>query len=157
MLLKEPLYYTIYGSPRMSEDRELEEIKRRMLERMMVKQTTPSILQGGVVNVLTDADFDNAVSSSRLPLLVDFWADWCMPCKMMAPVVEALARDYAGRAYFAKLNTDQNKATSVRFRVMSIPNFILFKSGRQIDQVLGAVGRHGLEAFLRGHVVSTLN
>lgn len=138
----------------MSEDKELEEIKRRMLERMMVKQTTPSILQSGVVNVLTDANFDNTVVSSKLPILVDFWADWCMPCKMMAPVVEALARDYTGRAYFAKLNSDQNRVTSARFRVMSIPNFILFKSGKQIDQVLGAVGRQGLEAFLRGHVVS---
>jgi len=75
-----------------------------------------------------------------------------MPCKMMAPVVEALARDYAGRAYFAKINTDQNRATATRFRVMSIPNFILFKSGRQADQILGAVGRQGLEAFIRGHL-----
>ena len=84
----------------MSEDRELEEIKRWMLEEMMGKQSSPSILQGGVVNVLTDANFDKAVAGAILPLLVDFWADWCMPCKMMAPVVEALARDYAGRAYF---------------------------------------------------------
>jgi thioredoxin 1 len=139
----------------MSEDRELEEIKRRMLERMMTKPLTPSLLQSGVVNVLTDANFDNAVSSSTLPLLVDFWADWCSPCRMMAPVVEALARDYSGRAYFAKLNTDQNRATSTRFRVMSIPNFILFKSGRQADQVLGAVGRQGLEALIRGHLQVT--
>jgi thioredoxin 1 len=137
----------------MSEDKELEEIKRRMLERMMAKQSAPNILQGGVVNVLSDVNFDRAVSEADLPMLVDFWADWCMPCKMMTPVVEALARDYTGRAYFAKLNTDQNRATSARFRVMSIPNFILFKSGRQADQVLGAVGRQGLEAFLRGHVV----
>jgi thioredoxin 1 len=138
----------------MSEDKELEEIKRRMLERMMVKQSTPSILQGGVVNVLTDTTFDKAVSEANLPLLVDFWADWCMPCKMMAPVVEALARDYAGRAYFAKINTDQNRVTSTRFRVMSIPNFILFKGGRQADQVLGTVGRQGLEALIKGHLTS---
>ncbi|MCX6650028.1 MAG: thioredoxin [Candidatus Bathyarchaeota archaeon] len=121
----------------------------------MVKQSTPSILQGGVVNVITDANFDKAVSGALRPLLVDFWADWCMPCKMMAPVVETLARDYAGRAYFAKINTDQNRATSTRFRVMSIPNFILFKGGRQADQVLGAVGRQGLEALIRGHLEGT--
>jgi thioredoxin 1 len=138
----------------MLEDRELDEIKRRMLERMMVKQSTPSILKGGIVNVLTDGNFDKAVSEANLPLLVDFWADWCTPCKMMAPVVEALARDYTGRAYFAKLNTDQNRATSARFRVMSIPNFILFKGGRQADQVFGAVGRQGLEALIRGHLPS---
>jgi thioredoxin len=138
----------------MSEDKELEEIKRRMLERMMAKQSTPSILQGGVVNVLTDTTFDKAVSEANLPLLVDFWADWCMPCKIMAPVVEALARDYVGRAYFAKINTDQNRVTSTRFKVMSIPNFILFKGGRQADQILGAVGRQGLEARIKGQLLN---
>jgi len=137
----------------MSEDRELEEIKRRMLERMMAPQPPkPTLLKDGVVNTLTDANFDQAVASSNLPLLVDFWADWCMPCKMMAPVVETLARDYSGRAYFAKIDTDRNRATSMRFSVMSIPNFVLFQNGRRVDQVLGAVGCGGLEALLRGHL-----
>ncbi len=135
----------------MSEDKELEEIKRRMLEKMMAPPK-PSILQDGVVNVLTDANFDKAVASTGLPLLVDFWADWCGPCKMMAPVTEALAREYAGRVYFAKINTDQNRVTSTRFRVMSIPLFILFRGGRAADQVLGAVGRQGLDALLRRHL-----
>jgi thioredoxin 1 len=136
----------------MSEDKELEEIKRRMLERMMSQPSKPNILQSGTVTALTDLNFDQAISGVTLPILVDFWADWCMPCKTMAPVVEAMARDYAGRVYFAKLNTDQNRGTQARFRVMSIPKFILFKGGRQIDQVLGAVGRQGLEALLRAHL-----
>jgi thioredoxin 1 len=136
----------------MSEDKELEEIKQRMLERMMSQPSKPNILQSGTVNVLTDSNFDQAISGVTLPILVDFWADWCMPCKMMAPIVEALARDYAGHAYFAKLNTDQNRATQARFRIMSIPNFILFKGGREVDQVLGAVGRQGLETLLRTHL-----
>lgn len=88
----------------MSEDRELEEIKRRMLERIMGEATKPSLLGDGVVNVLTDANFDEAISSSTKPVLVDFWASWCIPCKMMAPVVEGLAKDYAGKVKFAKLN-----------------------------------------------------
>jgi len=136
----------------MSEDKELEEIKRKMLERMMTQPSKSNILQSGTVTALTDSNFDQAISGATLPILVDFWADWCMPCKMMAPVVEAMARDYAGRVYFAKLNTDQNMGTQARFRVMSIPNFILFKGGRQIDPVLGAVGRLGLETLLRAHL-----
>ena len=136
----------------MSEDKELEEIKQRKLERMMSQPSKPNILQNGTVTALTDLNFDQAITEATLPILVDFWADWCMPCKMMAPVVEAMARDYAGRVYFANLNTDQNRETQARFRVMSIPNFILFKGGRQIDQVLGAVGRLGLETLLRAHL-----
>jgi thioredoxin 1 len=132
----------------MSEDRELEKIKQRMLERMMNPPSKPSILREGVVNILSDANFDQAVASATLPLLVDFWADWCMPCKSMAPVVQAMARDYSGRAYFANINTDQNRVTPARFGVMSIPNFIIFKGGKQVDQVLGAVGRLGLETIL---------
>jgi thioredoxin 1 len=136
----------------LSEDKELEEIKRRILERMMSQKSRQNVLQSGTVNVLTDANFDQVISEATLPLLVDFWADWCMPCKMMTPVVEAMARDYAGRAYFAKINTDQNRATQARYRIMSIPNFILIKGGRQVDQVLGAVGRQGLEILLRAHL-----
>ena len=136
----------------MSDDRELEEIKRRMLERMMGEASKPSILQPGVVNVLTDSNFDQALSGTAKPVLIDFWAEWCMPCRMMAPVVEALARDYSGRVDFAKLNTDQNRVTASRFRVMSIPNFILFKGGHPVDQIIGAVGRQGLEVALQKHL-----
>ena len=141
-------FYNMSSEFHQMSDKELEEIKRRMLERMMTPPKS-SILKDGVVNVLTDANFDSAVASTGLPLLVDFWAEWCGPCRMMAPIIETLARDYAGKAYFAKINTDQNKAVSTKFRVMSIPLFILFRSGKATEQVLGAVGRGGLEALLR--------
>ncbi len=131
----------------MSEDRELEEIKRRLLSQIQARQQKPSILQPGIVNVLTDLNFDQALSISQ-PLLVDFWADWCMPCKMMSPVVESLAQDFKDRAYFGKLNVDENQRTATRYGVMSIPNFILYKKGRIVDQVIGAVGSNLLEASI---------
>lgn len=137
----------------MSEDAELEKIKRRMLEQIMNKPPKQNILQNGQVNILTDANFDQAISESLIPVLVDFWADWCMPCKMMAPIIDTLARDYAGKLFIAKLNTEQNFLIPLRFRITSIPNFILFKDTKPIDQVLGAVGRQGLEKIIRSHII----
>ncbi len=138
----------------MSEDKELEEIKKRMLERLTRESTKPSLLSSGVVNVITDGSFEEAITSTRRPLLVDFWAPWCGPCRMMAPVVEELARDYVGRADFAKLNTDENQATAARYSVASIPNFIIFVGGKPVERVVGAVGRQGLEAALLRHITA---
>ncbi|RLI06992.1 thioredoxin [Candidatus Bathyarchaeota archaeon] len=109
----------------------------------------PSIWRDGEVIELNEANFDDAISTASKPVLVDFWAVWCPPCRVMSPIVEELARDYAGRAYFAKVNVDENQGLALRFRVMSIPSFLLFKGGRLVDRVVGAVGRGGLEAMLR--------
>jgi len=125
-----------------------------MLDRLTREANKPSLLLGGTVNILTDANFNEALASTKKPVLVDFWAAWCGPCRMMAPVVEELARDYTGRAEFAKLNTDENKVTSARFQVMSIPNFIIFVDGRPMEKVVGAVGRQRLEAALRKHLAA---
>ncbi len=135
----------------LSKDEELD-IKRRMLERLTKESTRPSLLKKGIVNVLTDENLNEALASTHRPLLVDFWALWCGPCKMMAPIVEELARDYAGRADFAKLNTDENQASASRFGVMSIPSFIVFSDGHPVERVVGAVGRQGLEAVLLRHL-----
>jgi thioredoxin 1 len=92
----------------------------------------------GKAIVLTDANFDEVINGSQ-PVLVDFWAEWCGPCKMIGPVVEELAGEYEGKAIIAKLNVDQNPDTTVRFGVRSIPTLLVFKGGQVVDKQVGAV------------------
>jgi thioredoxin 1 len=135
----------------MEEDKELEKIKERMLKRIM-EPADPSPLKNGTVNELSTANFDNAISKSRLPVLVDFWAGWCAPCMVMKPVMEAMAKDYSGKAHFAKVDVDRNQALARRYGVMSIPNFVIFRNGGPVDRILGAVGRSGLETALKKYL-----
>jgi len=93
--------------------------------------------KAGVIEV-TDSTFDEEVGSSALPVLVDFWAAWCGPCKMIAPVVEKMAGQYSGRMKFCKLNVDENPQTAGQFQVMSIPTLLFFKNGQVADKVVGA-------------------
>lgn len=86
---------------------------------------------------ITDQDFEQAVLKSSLPVVVDFWAPWCAPCRMAAPVVEELAQDYAGKVNFAKLNVDENHESAVKYSVRGIPTFLLFQGGKVITQVVG--------------------
>jgi|GEM_PF-2753 len=99
----------------------------------------PSTATGqGVPVVLTDASFDQVIRNSDVPVMVDFWAVWCGPCKMVAPVVEQLGREFAGRALMAKLNVDENPAVSSRYGIQSIPTLMIFKKGQVVDRIVGA-------------------
>jgi len=134
----------------MSVDDGLEKIKQQMLKRMMAPAPAkPSILRDGQVNDLTDANFRQALSEADKPVLVDFWAEWCAPCRMMAPVIHQLAAEYAGKAYIAKLNVDHNPRTAAQYRVMSIPNFIVFRGGQPKGQTVGAAGKPGLVQLIQ--------
>jgi len=87
--------------------------------------------------VIDDANFDQTVLQSKTPVLVDFWAAWCRPCIMAAPVLEELAEEYAGRINIAKLDVDQNAKTAVKYGIMAIPNLIIFKDGKPVSQIVG--------------------
>lgn len=87
---------------------------------------------------LTDANFADQVESSTLPVLIDLWAPWCGPCRMVAPIVEQLAREWASRIRVGKLNIDDNPSTQARFNVRSIPTLLILKGGREIDRIVGA-------------------
>ncbi|MDK9716387.1 thioredoxin [Trichlorobacter thiogenes] len=100
------------------------------------------------VLTLTDANFDRDVLQSDLPVLVDFWATWCAPCKAIAPLIDSVAADYAGKVKVGKVNVDDNQATPGKYGVRGIPTLILFKGGKVIDQVVGAVPKSQLDALI---------
>ena len=130
---------------------ELEHIRKKKLQELEERAERPAPATRGAPFKLHDATFDDEVAKHDL-LLVDFWAPWCGPCRMVAPVVEQLAAEYQGRVAFGKLNTDNNQMTAMRFRVMSIPTLILFQNGKPVDQIIGAVPKQQLEKMLNQHL-----
>jgi len=132
-----------YGSSRYAEILAAEEAKRALAERLVDAPAGPVIL--------TDRNFDRAVQKYPV-LVVDCWAEWCAPCRMVAPVIEALARDYQGQIVFGKLDVDHNRRTAGRYQIMSIPTLLIFKGGRLVDTKIGALPRHALEEALLKYV-----
>ncbi len=131
------------------EDPELTAIRARKLKQLL-QSTSPSapVLVGGKPVLLTDATFESEVHKPGL-ILVDFWAVWCGPCLRVAPVLEQMAKDLAGTLRVGKLNVDENPMTASRFQVMSIPTMLLFKDGKLVDGIVGALPRSEIEKVVR--------
>jgi len=101
---------------------------------------------------IDEAHFEEFVKKHPL-VLVDFWASWCGPCMMIAPIIEELAREYAGRVVFAKVDVDRNRRLAMRFGIMSIPTLILFKNGEPVDMLIGAQPKSAIEQMIRRHLL----
>jgi thioredoxin 1 len=101
---------------------------------------------------VTDTSFSSDVLESRLPVLVDYWAEWCGPCKMIAPVLDESAENYAGRLDIAKINVDQNQSLAARYHVRGIPTLMLFKNGEVVATKIGAVSKTQLAAFIEANL-----
>ncbi len=100
----------------------------------------------------TDQDFDQEVLRSDVPVLVDFWAEWCGPCRMMAPTIDTVATEYAGKAKVGKLDVDSNGGAAMRYNIRGIPTLLLFKGGHVVEQRVGAVGKSEVQKMLDAHV-----
>jgi len=103
---------------------------------------------------ITDAAFNVEVLQSDKPVLVDFWAEWCMPCRFVAPVVESMAKEFATRIKVGKVNVDDNPAVAEEYRISSIPTLLLFNSGRIVETIVGAVPREQIVKILNKHLAT---
>jgi len=133
---------------------ELDEIRQRKLQEMM--KLANSGQSGGFPYpdspvVVTDSDFEDTVKKYPM-VVVDCWAPWCGPCRMLSPTVDAMAKDLKGKVVFAKLNTDENVDTAGKFRIMSIPTLLYFKDGKLVDKSVGALPRPMLESQVKKHL-----
>jgi thioredoxin 1 len=106
----------------------------------------------GNIITLADDNFAAELQKAELPVIVDFWASWCGPCQMLAPVLEELAADYSGRVLVGKLNVDENRRTAEEFRVLSIPTLIMFRNGREVARISGFRPKEELVRFIDQHL-----
>ena len=110
---------------------------------------------GATVETFTDVNFEASVLKAGRPVLVDFWAEWCGPCKRLGPTVDALAADYNGKVTIGKLNVDENPDTTIKFNVRGIPALLLFKGGQLVDQVVGVVPKEVIKQVIDKHLAES--
>lgn len=136
----------------MSDDNELEAIKQKKLAELQKAASARATMSGLTEPVvLTDSNFASEVAKYPI-MLVDFWAPWCGPCRMVGPIVEQLAREYSGKVAFGKLNVDDNQMVSGSFGIQSIPTMMILKAGKVVDVMVGALPKAQIENKLKQHL-----
>ncbi len=130
-------------------DEELEKLKKKQLEEMLKLQNQLNTSEKTSIIDLDSSNFEKQIGKDEL-ILVDFWAEWCGPCKSMHPIFSRLAKKY-DHVSFARVNVDSNQTIAMKFGVQSIPNFIMFRNGKPIDKMIGAVGEPGIHMICKKH------
>ncbi|MGB9740822.1 MAG: thioredoxin [Candidatus Bathyarchaeia archaeon] len=128
------------------EDRELKHIREKKLQELMKARMEKEKMPTEPAHV-TDSNFDSIVNKNALAL-IDFWAPWCGPCQALAPTIEELCREYAGKILVGKLNVDENPQTAERFQIFSIPTLVLMKNGKEVERIVGLVPKSHIKAVL---------
>jgi len=138
----------------MSSDDELEAIKHKKLAELQKEAATKAMMSSITEPiVLTDSSFASEVTKYPI-MLVDFWAPWCGPCKMVSPIIEQLSREYSGRVAFGKVNVDENQRIAASFGIQSIPTLMIFKGGKAVDVIIGAMPKAQIEMKLKQQLLS---
>jgi thioredoxin 1 len=133
------------------EDEEIERIRRRKIEELMREKSSAPDRKINTPIEVTDLNFNDVIKSSRL-VVIDCWAQWCAPCRMMAPIIDELAKEYAGKILFGKLNVDENRKIPAKYQIMSIPTFLIFREGTLVGRIVGAMSKKALEQKLIQHI-----
>ncbi len=134
----------------MFEDSELEQIKLRKIQAMLDQAYNARQINSHPL-IITDENFDKTVMANAL-LVVDFWAPWCGPCRMVGPVIEQLAAEYSGKVAFGKMNVDENQMVPSNFSVMSIPTIIVFYQGKAVERIVGAYPKAHIELAFKRYI-----
>jgi thioredoxin 1 len=137
----------------MYQENELEQIRLRKIQAMLdaAKKVQAPVAKQPII--LTDSNFSGAMSANEL-LVVDFWAPWCSPCRMVGPIIEALSAEYTGKAAFGKMNVDENQVVPSSFGIMSIPTIIIFYHGKEVERLVGGYPKAHIEAMIKRYLAS---